>query len=179
LRGGRKYTERGRSTTIFKAKERIMKFSYTQTFPKDSAAVLRMFCDPAYHEKLQKALGAWDYRQLEHSDDGKRYLVNSDAPLPGFAKKILGESSSVTQEETWDRASKTGEVTISVKGLPATTRCHTALKDSGGGCSKTFNWEVAVKIPLIGGKVEQLIVDDIKRKNPVDEAASQKLLKNY
>ena len=162
-----------------------MKFSYKQSFPAKADAVLAMFCNPGYHEKLQTALGASDYKQLEHSDDGTRfrikcsYQVKSDVPLPGFAKKILGETSSVTQEERWDRASKTGEVNIQVKGLPATTRCTTALKDAGAGCAKNFDWEVNVKIPLIGGKIEQLIVDDIKKKNPVDEAASKKLLKDF
>ncbi|MGH8505525.1 MAG: DUF2505 domain-containing protein [Stenotrophobium sp.] len=162
-----------------------MKFSYKQTFPAKADAVLGMFCNPAYHEKLQKALGAIDYKQLEHSDDGTRfrikcaYQIKSDVPLPGFAKKILGETSSVTQEERWDRGSKTGEVIVQVKGLPATTRCATSLKDAGTGCSKNFDWDVSVKIPLVGGKIEQLIVGDIKKKNPIDEAATRKLLKEF
>ena len=45
--------------------------------------------------------------------------------------------------------------------------------------SQSFDWEVNVKIPLVGGKIEDLVSDDIKRKNPVDEKASKQLLELY
>ena len=162
-----------------------MKFSYTQTFPKDSAAVLRMFCDPAYHAELQKALGGWDWKQLEHSDDGNRFrikmsfLVKSNAPLPGFAKKVLGDTSSVVQEESWDRARKSGEVIVVVKNLPGSLRAATALADSASGCTKTFNWEVSVKIPLVGGRLEELIESDIRSKIEPEQAVGRRLLGKY
>ena len=162
-----------------------MKFSYKQTFPKDAGTVLKMFCDPAYHEKLQKALGAMDYKQLEHKDDGTRfrikmaYNVKSNVPLPGFAKKVLGETSSVVQEESWDRSNKKGEVSVQVKNLPGTLRSANTLADANGTTTKTFNWDVSVKIPLIGGKIEQLIVDDIKTKVEPEQSAGRKLLGEY
>lgn len=162
-----------------------MQFSYKQTFNKDSATVLKMFCDPAYHKALQEAMGATGFRQVEHSDDGTRFMikmsyeVKSTAPLPGFAKKILGETTAVTQTERWDRSTKKGEVVVEPKGLPGKIRCATSLADTAGGSAKTFDWEVAVKIPLVGGKLEDLIVGDIRQKDPVDAATSRKLLENY
>ncbi|MGH8528888.1 MAG: DUF2505 domain-containing protein [Nevskiales bacterium] len=162
-----------------------MKFSYTQSFPKNAQTVLKMFCDPAYHEKLQQALGATNYKQLEHSDDGTRfrikcsYLVKSEVPLPGFAKKILGETSSVVQTESWDRAAGKGEVLIEVRALPGSLRAATAIADAGGGSTKTFNWDVSVKIPLLGGKLEDLIANDIKGKVKPEETAAKKLLQSY
>lgn len=162
-----------------------MQFSYQQTFNRKADEVLKMFCDPAYHQQLQKNLGAMDLKVLEQSDDGTRfrirlqYLLKSDVPLPAFAKKVLGETSSVTQEERWDRSTKKGEVTIEVKGLPAKIRAATALSDAAAGATKRFDWEVNIKIPLVGGKLEELVADDIKRKAPIDEAASRKLLEGY
>jgi len=162
-----------------------MQFSYKQTFPKDAATVLKMFCDPAYHKALQEALGATGYRQVEHSDDGTRFMikisyeVKSSAPLPGFAKKVLGETTAVTQTERWDRSTRKGEVIVEPKGLPGKIRCATSLAESGGSAIKTFDWDVSVKIPLVGGKLEELVVSDIKGKDPVDAAASRKLLEKY
>lgn len=162
-----------------------MKFSYKQTFPKDADTVLKMFCDPAYHEKLQKTLGAMNIRQLEHKDDGTKfriklaYDVKSNVPLPGFAKKILGETSSVVQEESWDRSSKKGTINVQVQNLPGTLSSVNTLAESGGTTTKTFNWDVTVKIPLIGGKIEKLVVDDIKTKVEPEQSAGRKLLDNY
>ncbi|HSW11686.1 MAG TPA: DUF2505 domain-containing protein [Solimonas sp.] len=162
-----------------------MQFSYKQTFPKDAATVLKMFCDPAYHKDLQTALGAMSFRQVEHSDDGTRfyikmvYEVKSEAPLPAFAKKILGETTTVTQTERWDRSTRKGEVIVEPKGLPGKIRCATSLSESGGSATKNFDWDVSVKIPLVGGKLEDLISGDIKNKDPVDAAASRKLLERY
>lgn len=161
-----------------------MKLSYTITIPKDKATVLKMFCDPAYHAELQKALGALDFKQLEHVDDGRKFRIKMgyDVPaagLPGFAKKILGERSSCVQEESWDRTTGKGEVTIQVKNLPGTIRSTNTLTESGGTSSKTFNWEVNVKIPLVGGKIEELIGEDIKKKSIPEQDTGRKLVAKY
>jgi hypothetical protein len=162
-----------------------MQFSYKQTFPKDAASVLKMYCDPAYHKALQEALGAKNFRQLDHSDDGTRFMIKisyevaSSAPLPAFAKKILGETTAVTQTERWDRGTKKGEVIVEPKGLPGKIRAATSLSEAGGSTTKTFDWDVSVKIPLVGGKLEDLISGDIKGKDAVDAAATRKLLEKY
>jgi hypothetical protein len=163
----------------------MMQFSYQQSFNKNADQLLKMFCDPNYHQQLQKKLGAMDLKVLEQSDDGTRfrirmqYVIKADTPLPGFAKKVLGDTSTVTQEERWDRSSKRGEVQIEVKGVPAKISAKTALTDTTGGCTKKFDWEVNVKIPLLGGKIEELVAGDIQRKNPIDAAATRALLESY
>ena len=161
-----------------------MKVAYTITIPKDKDAVMKMFCDPAYHAELQKALGAVDFQQLEHVDDGRKFRIKMGynvpaAGLPGFAKKILGEKSAVVQEESWDRTTGKGEVTIQVKNLPGSIRSATVLTESGGTSTKTFNWEVTVKIPLVGGKLEELIVNDIKAKVEPEQATARRAIARY
>lgn len=161
-----------------------MKVSYTITIPKGKDAVMKMFCDPAYHAELQKALGAVDFQQLEHVDDGKKFRIKMGynvpaAGLPGFAKKILGEMSSVVQEESWDRTTGKGEVSIQVKNLPGSMKSVNALTESGGTTTKTFNWDVTVKIPLVGGKLEELIVNDIKSKVAPEQATGRRLVEKY
>ena len=159
-----------------------MNLNYKLQFIKPKETVLELFCDPSYYAHHQAALGSIDYEQLEHQDDGThfhikcRYRVKSEAPLPGFAKKVLGETSEVTHEERWDRATGHGKLTIHVAGMPGTMTCDLALADGPKGCTKTFDWEVKVKIPLVGGKIEGLIAEDIKRKSAPDEAAVNKLL---
>ncbi len=162
-----------------------MKFSYTQKYSKDKNSMLTMLCDPAYHKGLQDALGSWDFKQLELEDDGTQfrikysYTLKSDVPLPGFAKKVLGENTHAVQTETWNRASGKGTVDVQPKGLPGTVHCDLTIAEDGSGCTKKFDWDVNIKIPLVGGKLEKLIVDDIKSKDPKDAAISAKLLEGY
>ena len=162
-----------------------MRFSYTQQFNKDKETTLKMLCDPNYHEKLQEALGSWNYNQIELEDDGTvfrikySYTLKSDAPLPGFAKKVLGENTDATQIETWDRSTGKGTVEVQPKGLPGSLMCNLVLEDNASGCTKTFNWDVSIKIPLVGGKLEKLISEDIQGKNQTDADASNVLLENY
>ena len=162
-----------------------MKLDYSQQFDADPDTVLKMFCDPAYHQKLQQALGSINVRQKAHSDDGNEfsitlaYEVKSEVPLPGFAKKILGETTEVEQTETWNRAQRTGSVAVRMKNLPGGLNCRTALEEKGGGTRKTFDWDISVKVPLVGGKIEKLIVDDVRSKDAQESAAASRLLADY
>ena len=162
-----------------------MKFSYTQKYSKDKDTMLTMLCDPAYHKGLQDGLGSWDFKQIELDDNGTKfkikysYTLKSDVPLPGFAKKVLGENTDATQTETWDRSTGRGTVDVQPKGLPGTVHCDLTIEADGDGCKKVFNWDVKIKIPLVGGKLEKLIAEDITAKDPKDAAISAKLLKGY
>jgi hypothetical protein len=162
-----------------------MKHSYSQMMNCDVESALKMFCNPAYHPKIQAAMGALDVKQLAHSDDGTQFSIRigynakSSVPLPGPAKKILGETTPTVQVESWNRKTRTGEIKLEVKALPGSIQCRTSLKDEGGKCRKTFEWEVKVKIPLIGGMLENLIIDEIKRKDPIERAAYDKLLPEF
>lgn len=163
-----------------------MKFSYSQKFHKDKDTVLNMLCDPEYHQGLQDALGSWDFKEIELDDDGTKfrikysYYVKSDIPMPGFAKKVLGENTFATQTETWDRSTGKGTVDVEPRGLPGRIHCDLIIEDNGDGtATKRFDWDINVKIPLVGGKLEKLIADDIQGKDGKDADASNELLKNY
>ncbi len=162
-----------------------MKFSYSQQLDADLDTVMKMYTDPAYHEQLQSALGSMNVTQLDHSDDGDDfeitlgYSVKSEVPLPGFAKKILGETTDVEQTESWNRSSGRGRVAVRMKSLPGSLRCETSLEADGDSCRKVFDWTVEVKVPLVGGKIEKLIADDIARKDPIEAKAANALLDSY
>ena len=157
-----------------------MKLNYSLQFNKDKDTVLSAFCDPDFFEQHQKLMGHRDFELLSHDDDGDRcvikfrYQVESD--VPAFAKKILGDTSEVVQTETWVRSSGQGQVSVDVATLPGTMECTAQVNDNGGGCTKVFDWEVKVKIPLVGGKIEKVVVDDIQSKSGPDAVAVNKIL---
>ncbi len=157
-----------------------MKLSYTLELDGSKDAVLALFCDPDYFARHQALIGSTDFEQLEHRDDGNssyvkfRYQVASD--VPAFAKKILGETSEVTHEESWDRSTGRGRVIIDVATLPGTLECEARVEEAGAACRKVFDWEIKVKLPLIGGKIEKVVAEDIQRKAEPDRQAVNQLL---
>ncbi len=157
-----------------------MNLNYALQFNKNKDAVLGLFCDPNFFSQHQALMGSTDFKLLEHNDDGNRcvikfsYQVASD--VPAFAKKILGDSSQVVHEEDWDRATGKGHISIDVATLPGTMECEARLEDNADGCRKVFDWEIKVKLPLIGGKIEKVVAEDIKGKSAPDQAAVNELL---
>lgn len=157
-----------------------MKVSYSLPFEKNKDTVLEAFCDPAFFEQHQTLLGSKDFELLSHDDDGTRcttkfrYLADSD--VPAFAKKVLGDTAEVEHTEVWDRSTASGEVTIKVATMPGSMVCNVSLEEDGEGCRKNFDWEVKVKLPLVGGKIEKVVVADIEGKKVPDQVAVNKVL---
>ncbi|MEK6805310.1 MAG: DUF2505 domain-containing protein [Pseudomonadota bacterium] len=162
-----------------------MKFDDKHAFGKPAATVLKMFSDRAYFERKYKDLGFTNIEVLDHSKtDTKfrikvRYSARNDAPLPDFAKKFLGESNVVTQSDTWDLVKKTGRIEAEIRGVPVKVTADMALKDEGTGCANHLKWDLSCGIPFIGGKLEQVVGDDIKTKSKTDIAKSRAILESY
>jgi hypothetical protein len=162
-----------------------MKFEDKHTFSKPAATVMKMFSDRAYFERKYQELGVEDLEILECEKAGtkfrikSRFKVKNDAPLPDFAKKFVGEKNTVTQQDTWDTSSMTGRLDIEVKGVPVKVSCDMSLKTDGAGSANHLKWNVSCGIPLIGGKLESVLSDDIKSKAKADVAATRKILADY
>src|SRR5690349_8507924 len=113
-------------------------------FAKNSDTVMKMYADKEFFIRKYKGVGAWDIQVLEHEMDGKkfrikcRFTVKSDVPVPGFAKKFLPDTSTVTQEDIWDCVAKKGKLNVEIKGLPAKLTCDMTLKDEGSGSVNTM-----------------------------------------
>jgi hypothetical protein len=162
-----------------------MQFNDKHTFDKPAAVVLKMFSDKAYFEKKYQILGYKNIEVLEHVADAKkfrikvRYVAPNSAPVPDFAKKFLGETNTVTQSDTWDLEKKTGRLEAEIKGVPVKVSADMRLADEGSGSANTLRWNLSCGIPLVGGKLEQIVGSDIQSKAKTDLAKSREILKNY
>jgi len=156
-----------------------------QSFDQPSEKVLRMFSDRAYFERKYAASGGWDIKVLEHELDGKRFRIKcsytrkSDADVPGFARKIIGDSIQVTQEDTWDLATATGRLAIEIRNTPIRMQAAMRVVQEPGGCANVLQWTISCAVPLVGGKVEQMLVTDMRTKAAVDLEISRRLLADY
>lgn len=154
-------------------------------FSKGVDKVWAMYADRAFFEAKYKATGCTNIEVLDYKKSDKgfsitvRYDSKSDAPLPDFAKKFMAERITVTQTDAWDAGSKTGKITTELKGVPMKLSAEMKLEAAGKGSVTKMVWTLASGIPLVGGKLEAILGEDVKIKSARDEQASQKLLEGY
>src|SRR3546814_20803183 len=80
---------------------------------------------------------------------------------------------SITQRDSWDLKKRTGQLEVEVRGVPIKIAATMRLADEGKGSANTLSWNVSCGIPLIGGKLEKLLISDIQAKADADLAAAQ------
>lgn len=132
------------------------------TYDAPASAVWEMLSDPAFRERSCDAMGVLDRDiSIERLGEGMRVHIDQVQPtegIPSFAKKFAGETTRAVQVEEWsDPRHATLEVTT--PGKPSHIAGTLTLTESGGRTTETFEGEVKVKVPLIGGKLEGLMAD--------------------
>jgi hypothetical protein len=158
-------------------------FTNEQRYDQSVAHVLGKYTDPEFLKRKYVELGRQDIAVLEHKvtpQQARMKMAYSDTAgmdVPDFAKKMMPERTHVVQSVVWDLAKSSGQIDVESKGSPVTIHGRMQLKDNGkGGCTNTITWNVSCSIPLLGGKIEKLLVDGLGRKAKRDEEVSRKLL---
>jgi hypothetical protein len=146
-------------------------FSAEQDFAAGCAEVFAMLSDPAYLARLCEQTGGHDVHvSSDPTDDGGAALVLArtlPAKVPSFAKPFLGETIQVEEKHTWgpaaDDGSRDGSFSASFGGAPASVAGLLRLEPDGGGSRRVVRGEAKASVPLVGGKVEELVRDQLMR----------------
>lgn len=77
--------------------------------------------------------------------------------VPSIIAKIAGESTTLRQTETWTSPTE-AEVEITIEGQPGEITGLNQLLADGAGTTQIIDWEVEVRIPLVGKKVADMVV---------------------
>ncbi|MDP3870859.1 DUF2505 domain-containing protein [Phenylobacterium sp.] len=161
------------------------KIDLEHKFSKGVASVWKMYSDRAFFERKYQDAGYSNIEVLDFQSSAKgfsitvRYDAGSDAPMPDFARKFIGERINITQTDAWDAASKTGKITTEIKGAPVKVTAEMKLEGDAKSAVNKMKWTLSCGIPLVGGKLEALFGEDIKVKSARDQKASTKILADY
>lgn len=144
-----------------------MSKKFTRTYPYDASVdqVWSMITDQEYWDAKYSALGATavQWRTFESSDDAFTYssVRNVPAELPSVAKKIVGDTNTVTTTERWTKSGDSASATIEiqVKNVPGSTTGTMSITSAGDGASWSFDFDTKVGIPMVGGKLESIMTD--------------------
>ena len=120
----------------------------------------------------------WPVRKAEQLSDGSRLESREEradggvvlrstrglpSGIPGFLEKVLPKDGRAGQTDTWGPAlpdgSRAGTWKAEVPGAPVDVNGTMRLLPTAGGCDYVIEGTAKVKIPLIGGKAEKVVVE--------------------
>lgn len=158
------------------------RFEHRASFPAPVDTVYSTLVDEAFLSARLRDIGGKAAALLEHvtSDDGAtiRLRQGVDAQrLPGAVRSILSGDLVVEREERWRGHESTGRATIS--GVPAEIRSQGRLVSRGDGTELVTSAEVKVSIPLIGGKIEKVVAEQVTKLLAAEAEYAEKWLAEH
>ncbi|OLF15810.1 DUF2505 domain-containing protein [Actinophytocola xanthii] len=83
--------------------------------------------------------------------------------LPGAVKAVLGGDLVVEREERWrsDGPRYAAVTRVSIAGTPAEIQGQARLGDHGEGSLLVVRAQVRVGVPLVGGRLEKVVVEQV------------------
>jgi len=148
---------------------RSIDYRSTMAFPAEK--VFATMTDEEYLRARLRELGGPGSELLEHeaSPEGARYRLKqglSESDLPPIVGKVMNGDLSIQRTETLRRISPGsygGDVDVQISGAPASATGTMALADDGAGSLFEVHADVTVRVPLIGGKIEEIVADQVRR----------------
>lgn len=140
--------------------------SYDLTYDAPLAEVSEMLMTPAFREEVCAAQGAVR-KDVSIGPDGggRRAVIDQVQPaagIPGFARKFVGDEINLVQTEHWSDL-ETADVEVVIPGKPGQMTGTIRLVESAGTTTETVAMTIKVSIPLVGGKIESLIADLLRK----------------
>ncbi|GAA4696725.1 DUF2505 domain-containing protein [Nocardioides nanhaiensis] len=143
-------------------------FGTEHTYPATPEQVRAMLADPAFRERVAHAQGVVGVEvQVDPPDAAGSPAVpftlvcrteQDTSGLPAIARKFVGATTTSVVTETW-HSPEAATVTIEAPGQPISSSGTVTLTPEGTGTTHTVEVKVTVKIPVVGGKLEALVVD--------------------
>lgn len=126
-----------------------------------AAEVFAMLANPEFREEVCRAIGVLsvDVDIKPREGEGMEVTLTQVQPtsgIPSFAKKFVGETTTVVQHEVWTSA-RHADITVTIPGKPGEMTGTADLSEAAGRTTERVEMAVKVRIPVVGGKIEELI----------------------
>jgi hypothetical protein len=162
---------------------RQIDFRSVSAYPADE--VYATMVDPDYLRARLERIGGPGADLLEHSADvqGARYRLRLglDAKdLPSVVRTVMAGDLTIERNERWTRQDSgryLGDVEVTIQGAPATAAGGMRLRDlPAGGSELDVRADVRVSVPLIGGKIEGVVGEQVQRLLAAETAFTEEWL---
>ena len=156
-----------------------MRLTHTMSYDAPLAAVGAMLDDPTYRDDVVAAQGG-SQGKVTFEQDGDTVVVEVSQlqpaeGIPGFAKKFVGDEIHLVQREEWTAADH-ADLHVTIPGKPGQMVGSIELSEDGGTTTETVDVVITVNIPLVGGKIEKLIGDLLRKALRAEEKVAHDYL---
>lgn len=161
-----------------------MKYHDTIRYPVPAEALFRFFTDPDFFVRKYMAQGATNVRVTRAETAGSRSTITVsrdvpvEVPIPSFARSMVPSHITLVQTDSWDSATRKGNLQIEFKGMPVRVNCDMTLQDRDGKAVEDLAFDIRVSVPLLGGKLEALLAQDLRLKFQRDTEESLNIIMN-
>ncbi len=144
-----------------------MKLSIRNTFSCDPATLWEVFDSPEFDARLEAESGVVRELLSESMDGDIEVRVLrciSKKELPGFMAKAMGSKHlEYNQTSRFNPATNVLEwnVVPTVMAERVTAKGRTEVTVTGDQCLRVINGEIRVRLPLIGGRIEKKLMEEI------------------
>jgi hypothetical protein len=145
----------------------MKRVSHTLTYTGTTIeTVYAMFADPAFRKAVSEDQRVLDFAcDITPSGAGMKVRLeeaHGTDRIPSFAQKLVGNEIRFIREESWTSPSG-ADVQVIIPDKPADMTGSTSLTQTGADVIQQIDLAVKVSIPLVGGKLEGLVADFVRK----------------
>lgn len=124
-----------------------------------AAQIADLVRDPAFREAVadyQRTLrNAVSVEETGGATQVVVELVHGTERVPSFARKFVGDEIPIVQTETWRDGA--ADIVVEIPGKPGDVKGSARIAQRGEDTIESVELTIKVGIPLVGGKIEELI----------------------
>lgn len=102
--------------------------------------------------------------------------------LPPAVRTLLGGDLTIDRTETWrpdPAGGYAGTVTVTIPGMPGDLGGRSRLTDTDSGSTLALIGEVRIPIPLVGGRIEETVAEQISKLLDSEHVFAEKWLDTH
>jgi hypothetical protein len=147
----------------------------TLTYDATAEAVTAMLDDQEFRQEVLERQRVLRGSATVDGDVVTIEQVRSADDIPSFAKKFVGDEILIVQTENWTSPTS-ADVRLTIPGKPGEAVGTLELVESGGTTTESIDLDVTVKIPLVGGKIEQLVAGIVSSALDIEQKVGREWL---
>ncbi|MCK0536165.1 DUF2505 domain-containing protein [Alcanivorax quisquiliarum] len=150
-----------------------MQLQRCRSFAVPATRLFQVLTSKPFFDARHAMSGASQYRYDAFGPTERGLLVRiireldlSAKPLPGFARRFVGESAALTMEFLWTHTQAPpyrAELRCSIGRVPVQVHGHMTIADEGGEALQTLALTIDSSVPLVGSKLAAIVAAQLDK----------------